>query len=333
MLRKVLKIVGVLVVLLLVVAAAGYAYVSMTWDRDYSSTPLPAIAASTDPAVIARGEYVVHAIAHCSACHLLASEPKGASIDWDKGMAGGYTWEVPLFGTFVAANITPDVETGIGGMSDGELARAIRYKVDRQGRILPFMWFGVGQMSDEDLTAVVSYLRSRPAVRHVNGPESWGFMAKAISGGLVPPVGPPPASVPPGTGPSLARGRYLAEGPAACGTCHTPRDPLTLAVNGAPFSGNDQPEPDGANTGFEFVTPNLTPDPDTGHVTGWDEDTFLRRLHGGRVHAGSPMPWENYQRMTEDDVRSIYRYLRSLPPAKHLIGPPHRKAGDAPSGS
>ena len=38
------------------------------------------------------------------------------------------------------------------------------------------------------------------------------------------------------------------------------------------------------------------------------------------------MPWENFRRMTEDDMRSIYRYLRSLPPVKKVTGPSHRKA-------
>ena len=333
MLRKILKIVAGVLVLAVGLLGAGYLYISFTWDRDYSATPMPAITASTEPDTIARGEYIVHSVAHCSACHLLASNPKGEPIDWNKGMTGGYTWEAPMFGTFVAANITPDPETGIGAWSDAELARAIRHKVGRNGKVLPFMFFAVGPMSDDDLSAVVSYLRSRPPVRQVNGPESWGLIAKAIEGSFAPRLEPPPAHVAPGPGPSVDRGRYLTTGPAACGTCHTSRDPLTFAINGAPLSGSAMAEPDGGNPGYEFVYPNLTPDPETGHITSWDEDTFLKRLHGGRVHAASPMPWENYQRMTDDDVRSIYRYLRTLPPTRQLIGPPHRKVGDEPKGA
>lgn len=50
---------------------------------------------------------------------------------------------------------------------------------------------------------------------------------------------------------------------------------------------------------FEIVAPNLTPDPETGHITQW----------------------------TEDDLRSLYRYLRTLAPAKHPVGPTHRAKG------
>jgi mono/diheme cytochrome c family protein len=195
MMRTLLKVVGVLVAAVLVLLLGAYAYVQFTWQRNYSSTPLPAITASTDPAVIARGEYVANAVAHCSACHLLAGRPPGSPIDWEQGFAGGYVWEIPLFGQFVAANITPDVETGIGGMSDAQLARAIRHAVGRDGRVLPFMLLAIGHMSDEDLTGVVSYLRSRPAVRQVNTPEEWGIMARVLAGSFTPRLTPVPADV------------------------------------------------------------------------------------------------------------------------------------------
>jgi hypothetical protein len=42
------------------------------------------------------------------------------------------------------------------------------------------------------------------------------------------------------------------------------------------------------------------------------------------------MPWESFARMTEDDLRSVYRYLKSLPPTRKVIGPSHRKAGWKP---
>lgn len=63
---KGLKYVGGVLVLLI---AGFYAYVQATYKRDFGTTPLPAIAAVKDADVIKRGEYVTHAIAHCSACH------------------------------------------------------------------------------------------------------------------------------------------------------------------------------------------------------------------------------------------------------------------------
>jgi mono/diheme cytochrome c family protein len=48
-------------------------YVSYTWDRTWDA-PLPDIHASTDPAVIRRGEYLVFGPAHCSECHTSPTE-------------------------------------------------------------------------------------------------------------------------------------------------------------------------------------------------------------------------------------------------------------------
>lgn len=330
MLRKTLKVFGVIVAVLVVFAGLASVYVMATWNRDYSDTPLPAITASADPEVIARGEYLVHNVAHCSVCHGASDRKPGEAIDWSEPLAGGHVWDIPLFGRFVAANITPDEETGIGSMTDGEVARAIRHAVGRTGRILPFMLLSTGQMSDEDLTAVVSFIRSRAPVRRESEPEAWGVMAKVLSGSFTPRLGSPPADVARGDSPSVERGRYLATGPAACGVCHTPRDPLTFALNGPPLSGSAaMPEADPTRAGFEFVYPNLTPDPDTGHITSWDEETFLHRFRGGRIHAGSTMPWESYQRMTDADIRSIYRFLRSLPATRNPVGAPYRRSGAA----
>jgi mono/diheme cytochrome c family protein len=330
MLRKTLKVFGVVVAVVVVFVALGSVYVMATWNRDYSETPLPAITASGDPEVIARGEYVVHNVAHCTVCHGAPDLKPGDAIDWNVPLAGGRVWDVPLFGRFVAANITPDRETGIGSLTDGEVARAIRHAVGRSGRILPFMLLATGPMSDEDLTAVVSFIRSRAPVKREGTPEAWGVMAKVLSGSFTPRLDAAPAHVAPGDSPSVERGRYLATGPAACGVCHTPRDPLTFALNGPPLSGSAaMPEADSTNAGFEFVYPNLTPDPETGHITAWDEDTFLQRFRGGRVHAGSTMPWESYQRMTDTDIRSVYRFLRSLPPTRSPVGAPYRRSDSA----
>ena len=48
-------------------------YVAMTWNRTYDA-PMPAIHASSDPAVIKRGENLVFGVAHCVECHTDSSE-------------------------------------------------------------------------------------------------------------------------------------------------------------------------------------------------------------------------------------------------------------------
>ena len=63
-----------------------------------------------------------------------------------------------------------------------------------------------------------------------------------------------------------------------------------------------------------FVTPNLTPDPATGRIASWTEDQFLARFRAGKRFEESHMPWMAFMRMSDTDIRAIYRYLRTLEP-------------------
>jgi hypothetical protein len=80
---------------------------------------------------------------------------------------------------------------------------------------------------------------------------------------------------------------------------------------------------------MEFVPPNLTADP-SGYTGRVSEDAFVARLRTGRSITSSIMPWESFKIMTDVDLRSIYRYLRSLPPVHNALGPSHRKKGTWP---
>lgn len=310
-----------------VLAAGAYAYISATWHKTYPDHPRPAVKASSDPEVIARGKYLVEAVAHCSACHGPAANVKARKVDFAASLVGGYEWDVAPFGRFFAANITSDPETGIGRLSDGDLARAIGKGIGRNGDILAFMQLAVGPMADEDLTAIVSYLRTLAPVKQQNGIDELGIVGKLVAKKLGPRAAAPPPYVPAG-GVSVERGRYLANGPAVCVGCHSELDPMNgFAMIGEPFAGSREAEPDLTDPAYEIATPNLTPDPETGHVTNWTEEAFVARFKAGTQFAGSKMPWPNFALMTEDDVRSIYRYLRTLPPVKRKIGPPRRPVG------
>lgn len=85
------------------------------------------------------------------------------------------------------------------------------------------MSFAVGPMADEDLVAVVSYLRSIPAVKNPTLRDEWGFVAKALSSKFSPNTRKPPPFVRERE-PSRERGDYLVNGPALCAGCHTPFD-------------------------------------------------------------------------------------------------------------
>jgi mono/diheme cytochrome c family protein len=233
-----------------------------------------------------------------------------------------------MFGRFVAPNLTSDRETGLGAWSDDEIARVLRSGVSRDGHMRPFMSL-MGPLADDDLTAVISYLRTLPAVAGPKTDDQPTLLGKFVIKGM-------PAekrAAPPYRAPgeiSLERGRYLALGAANCVGCHSGARPDHGLVPEQPYlSGASKPSPDETDPTMEFSPPNLTPDPTTGHIYSWDEDGFVARLKAGRVYPGSHMPWEAFGEMSEQDMRSIYRFLRSLPPTEHATGPTRRKVGYA----
>jgi mono/diheme cytochrome c family protein len=292
-------------------------------DRTFDA-PFPDVHASTDPAVIARGHYLVTGPAHCADCH---GEPgQGASLETGEEvpLAGGKTFHLPV-GTFVVPNITPDPKSGIGRYEDREIARMLRHGVRPDGHaVLPFMRFN--DLTDDDLGAVISYLRSRPPVSR-DLPEHRVNTAGRIMKAWVleprGPLGPVPKSIEPG--PTAAYGRYLANNVANCVTCHTKVDLRTGAFDG-PLFGGGASHASTSDPNKKFVTPNLTPDPTWGWIAEWSEDVFVARMKVGKVYPDSPMPWYAFKRMTDDDLRAIYRYLRTLPPAAGGPDPSKRDA-------
>ncbi|MEL6925534.1 MAG: c-type cytochrome, partial [Bacteroidota bacterium] len=271
---------------------------------------------SADSAVIARGKYLAYGPAHCAQCHV----PLDKVVEVENGkeipMMGGFTFKLPP-GHFPTPNITPDEETGIGKYTDGQLARAMRHSIKANGdAMFPIMPFQ--ELSDEDLTAIVSFLRSQPAVKHEVPAKSYTMLGKALAAfGALDPVGPkktPPKSVP--IAATAEYGAYLANSVANCNGCHTERDLKTGAFIGAPFAGGFYFEPDDFSKGYSFVSPNITPDKQTSVIGQMDESAFITRFRQGRVHAGSPMPWGAYAKMTELELQALYRYLQTVTPVE-----------------
>ena len=274
--------------------------------------PYPDNRASSDPAVIERGKYLVYGPGHCADCHgdgdRYADVKKGVQLP----LSGGLTFHLP-FGEFHVPNITPDKETGIGRYSDAELARILRHGVRPDGRaVLPFMPFA--NLSEADLTAVISFLRTQEPVKHAVPKHEPNFVGRALKAFVLKPVGPSaPVMKESPTGPTIENGKYLTV-VGNCVVCHSKIDPVSGKPEGAIFSGGN-PMESHVDPTKTFTPPNLTPHPTDGWITGWSEDAFVNRLGAGIVHPASPMPWHAIQKMSDDDRRAIYRYLRSLPPA------------------
>jgi mono/diheme cytochrome c family protein len=315
MIRKVLL--GIAIGLLVIVGGL-FLLINIRWKRTFEA-PLPAITASTDTAVIARGRYLAYGPAHCAACHVADADQPALQAGQQPPLSGGHVFAIPP-GDFHVPNLTPDSATGIGRRTDGELARILRHGVRADGRAaIPFM--EAQDASDADLTALISFLRSQPAVRHEVPPHKLTLLGKMVMSFMLKPVGPkatPPATSPQGV--TVERGAYMANGLASCVGCHTQRSMVSGAFTGPRFAGGMVMHLETDPT-HELVTPNLTPDSATGHIANWNEDQFVARFRAGKALPETPMPWEFYARMSEDEVRSIYRYLKSLAPVANETGP------------
>jgi mono/diheme cytochrome c family protein len=320
--RKALRIVGLL---LLVMLVGGAGFVGMRQNLTFDA-PLPVVSASRDSAVIERGRYIVRAMAPCAGCHGDPAQREAVMRGDDVPLTGGFVFDIPP-GKFYTRNLTSDSATGLGAFSDGAIARALRFGVGVDGRaLLPFMEYQ--GLADDDLQAVISYLRTQAPVRNAVPAHEYNVLGKIVKATVLSkPVGPqdpPPAQAPRGA--TMENGRYLAESVSLCWSCHTARNPATGTLSGPRFGGNTG-FPDDGNPSRTWSPPNITSDPETGRLGRMTEDQFVARFRQGRVLEGSPMPWQAFARMDEDDLRAIYRYLKEVPPAKNDVGPPFVEAG------
>lgn len=305
---KIMKWVGIVLLgLILIFVALVFILFNKTYDA-----PLPDIHASTDSSVIARGRYLAYGPAHCAGCHTPYQEVNKLADGGQPLLKGGYEFRLPI-GTFYSPNITPDEETGIGKISDPLLARSLRHGVRHDGRaMIPFMPFQ--NLSDMDLTALISFLRSQPPVQNKVPDHGYNFLGKAVYAFLLKPEGPvgtPPVSVAQDS--TVAYGKYLVYSVANCRGCHTDRSLTTGAYIGPDLAGgfkmDSQLEP-----GKALISPNLTPDPETGRIYHWTQQDFINRFRKGRQIDISEMPWESFQQLSENDLIAIYKFLQTVKP-------------------
>jgi mono/diheme cytochrome c family protein len=285
-------------VVLLVLSASAYAFVqARSFDASMEKVygvPVPRMTRSDDPAVIARGKHLAEAFTSCATpdCH-------GA----DGG--GGKVKSFGPIGTLAGPNITSG---GLGAAyTDGELFRLIRHGIKKDGRSLRFMpaqdfcW-----LPDSDVVALVSYVRSLPAVDRPNGPVHLGFLAKVLDrAGKIPiDVAGHIDHAAAGTGPAPEpTPRYGALLSRVCTGCH-----------GAHLSGGRIP---GAPSSLP-VPSNLTPH-DTG-LKGWTYEDFVRVLEAGIKKNGQKvdpfMPTTSFGKLDDTEKRALWAYLASLPPTE-----------------
>jgi len=290
--RKILKwigivvggLVGLLVLAFLVLAVVGGAKASKKYDIPVETATIP-----TGAEAIQRGEHIA-VIFTCTKCHT-------------ENLGGEILFEVPG----MVSIPTPNLTTGAGGvgglMTDADWVRAIRHGVGHDGRALLIMQSNTFHfLGDADLGALIAYLKSLPPVDNTLPERRIELLGRVMmAAGMFPPpavdkidhTGPLPLAPEPGV--SVPYGEYLSR---TCTECHGAN------LNGAPFG----------PPGQEILTPNLTPG---GWLNAWSEEDFFTTMRTGVTPDYRPlnedMPWKNFGQMTDDELRSIWLYLQSLP--------------------
>ncbi|HET7229217.1 MAG TPA: c-type cytochrome [Longimicrobium sp.] len=285
---------GSIVLALILGIIVVYAASEASFRRAYDDVAISPMRAATGAASIERGRHLATAIGKCVDCH---GGDLGGKVFIDAG---------PL-GTVIASNLT----TGRGGVisrySDGQLERAIRHGIDADGRalaIMPSADYSV--MSDTDVQALIAYLRTVPPVDRELPSTTIRTLGRAlyVAGKLqlfpaemmnhrAPRGAPVPAGV------TVEYGQYLAS-IGGCRGCH-----------GKDLAGAAEGEGPGMPPAA-----NLTP---AGELKSWSEAQFFRAMRTGVRPNGqairAPMPWALTGQSTDDELRALWMYIKSVPAA------------------
>lgn len=287
---------GLLTVLLtLVIVAALYGFYRL---NSAPAAPAAALKVAGTPDQLTRGQKLAN---FCIGCHSTAGKfpLDGAK---DNFLAGG-----PPVGVVQPPNLTP--AGPLQSWSDGEVIRAIRDGVDKNGRplmIMPSDTFH--NMSDNDVQSVVAFLRSQPATPHDTPPTSFNALgALFVGAGLFAPNNQPPTtgavtSPPPGA--TTDYGKYVVS-ISGCQSCH----------------GTDL----GGGTPSQFgppAGPNLTV-----AVPKMSAAEFLNTIRTGTDPSGHKldpdnMPWREISGAFDDnELTGVYNYIKSVPPVNRANPP------------
>lgn len=269
------------------------------------------------PARLERGKYLV-TTAHppCALCHSPLETKDGRLTVKDGMWMAGRNWAPDGTPFVTAPNLTSDPETGIGTWSDDQLARAIREGIGHDGRtlfpIMPYERFR--HMTDEDLASIVVYLRSLPPVKNPLPKSNVPFPVKYLINGVPEPVdGAVTADL---TTPEK-RGRYDVEVLGVCAECHTPRDDKGNRVPGMDYSGGTA-LPYGDRK--VIYSANITPA--VNGITYYTEALFIEAMRTSKVRSrqlDDMMPTHYFRDMTDQDLKDIFAYLKTLTPVDHYV--------------
>ncbi len=259
--------------------------------------------APPSPETIAKGKALTEA-GDCGSCH---------TADPAKPFAGGKRIDTP-FGGIYSANLTPDLNTGIGRWTDEDFRRAMRFGVRPDGAAeypaFPYPHFT--KVTRDDIFAIRAYLHTlgpvnnKPPSNELSWPLNYRPLMRLWNYAFF-----RPGIFEPNQNKSAEwnRGGYLVEGLGHCGACHTPKNLLGAERQKVRFSGS---RVDG------WFAPRLD-GAERGGLKSWSVEDIAEYLQSGRnarSHAGGPMAQvvlNSTSHLSDADARAIAVYLKDMP--------------------
>jgi mono/diheme cytochrome c family protein len=276
----------------------------------------PDIKIDATPERLALGEYLAYHVTVCIDCHSRRdwSRFSGPPAEGTIGMGGDlFDQKYGFPGTYYAKNITP---SGISRYANGELFRVITTGVDKEGKalfpVMPFRYYG--QIDEEDIKSIIEYIRTLKPIKNDVPKSSSDFPMNFLINTI-----PEKAhlSKKPGKTDIVNYGKYIVTA-SGCIECHTKVNKGNL-IEGTEFGGGREfPFPDGSIV----RSSNISPDQETG-IGPWNKKAFLYYFHSHSdsltlntmIKPGdlnSIMPWTMYGKMTDEDLTSVFEYLRTV---------------------
>lgn len=300
--KKLLKILGLSLAAIVVLAAGIYAWAwwvagsryDKQWVAHDASFPIPFPLGEDETVALARaianGQHLVESRVGCTGCHA-------------KDFGGGVIIDAAILGRWVAPNLTTGQGSVTREYTSVDWDHAVRHGLRRGSRSSSMPSIEFVKLSDHELSDIVAYIRSLPPVDRDLGRVKFGpvftFVMAFDSSALVAfniDHEKAHAVEPPQSAPTAEFGEHLVQ---VCRGCH-----------GEDLSGGKiQGDPNMP------IVANLTP-----HETGlkdWTEADFIRALRDGKRKDDSAiseyMPWRAYGQMSDAELKAIWAYLRTVP--------------------
>lgn len=317
--KKIKKIIGRSLIVIVVLVSAVVAYVKFALPNVGAA---PVINISKTPERVERGKYLANHVTVCMDCHSTRdwSRFSGPLVPGTEGKGGElFDQKFGFPGAFYSQNITP---AGISDYTDGELFRVITTGVSKSGKAMfPVMpYHNYGRMDEEDINSIIAYIRTLQPVKNTVAASVADFPMSFIINTI-----PQKATLTkkPAETDKVAYGGYLVNA-AACMDCHTKFDKGKL-VAGTEFGGGRAfPFPDGSIVRSSNLTPHET------GIGSWSEDMFVNTFHAKADSLtqsvvlkpgdfNTIMPWTMYSKMKDEDLRAIYAYLKTVKPLDNTV--------------